>query len=242
MKTNITRWMNRLFIIHCSLFISMALASCGDDDEDYKFDTPAEQDAQGSYVGQFMRIQNGTTDTLWADGSITLTATDTRNLATVAFASADMAEMDTIAAIPVNVSHANQGFVFYTTATTSALQGRITDDQSVKATFSKAIRKDKPIDRDLIDGGWLRRNAPSEVPVILLGVLGVDSRYQGSGLGRMLLRDASARAVAVAGDIGAKGLVVDPVDEEAAAFYARNGFEWVPGLDRMFVQLKMAGA
>ncbi len=98
------------------------------------------------------------------------------------------------------------------------------------------------IDRDLIGGGWLKRNAPSEVPVILLGVLGVDSRYQGSGLGRMLLRDASARAVAIAGDIGAKALVVDPVDEEAAAFYARNGFERIPGLGRMFVQLKAAGS
>lgn len=96
--------------------------------------------------------------------------------------------------------------------------------------------------RDLIGGGWLKRNAPSEVPIILLGVLGVDSRYQGSGLSRMLLRDASARAASIAGDLGAKALVVDPVDEEAAAFYARNGFEWIPGLDRMFVQLKTVGA
>ena len=28
--------------------------------------------------------------------------------------------------------------------------------------------------RDLVDGGWLKRNAPNEIPVILLGVLGVD--------------------------------------------------------------------
>ena len=95
-KINIGQWMNRLFIIHCSLFISLTFASCASDDSDYKFDTPAEQDAQGSYTGQFMRVQYGTTDTLWADGTLKLMASDTHNLATVTFASTDMAEMDTI--------------------------------------------------------------------------------------------------------------------------------------------------
>lgn len=93
------------------------------------------------------------------------------------------------------------------------------------------------IERDLIGGGWLKRNAPNQVPVILLGVLGVDSRFQGSGLGRMLLHDASLRALAIADSLGAKALVVDPVDEHAASFYRRNGFDDIPGLDRMFVPL-----
>ena len=90
-KINIGQWMNRLFIIHCSLFISLTFASCASDDSDYKFDTPAEQDAQGSYTGQFMRVQYGTTDTLWADGTLKRMASDTHNLATVTFASTDMA-------------------------------------------------------------------------------------------------------------------------------------------------------
>ena len=93
--------------------------------------------------------------------------------------------------------------------------------------------------RDLVDGGWLKRNAPNEIPVILLGVLGVDSRYQGNGLGRMLLHDASTRAMAVADGIGAKALIVDPIDADAAIFYSSNGFEWVPGLNRMFAPLKL---
>ena len=97
------------------------------------------------------------------------------------------------------------------------------------------------VERDLIGGGWLKRNAPAQVPVILLGVLGVDSRFQGSGLGRMLLHDASLRALSIADSLGAKALVVDPIDEPAEAFYARNGFERIPGLGRMFVPLSQPG-
>lgn len=64
------------------------------------------------------------------------------------------------------------------------------------------------------------------------------ARYQGSGLGRMLLHDASLRALAIAESLGAKALVVDPADEAAAAFYERNGFEKIPGMERLFVPLK----
>ena len=37
------------------------------------------------------------------------------------------------------------------------------------------------IDRDAVRGGWLKRNAPAKIPVILLGMLGVDSRFQHQG-------------------------------------------------------------
>ena len=97
------------------------------------------------------------------------------------------------------------------------------------------------VERDMIGGGWLKRNAPVQVPVILLGVLGVDSRHQGSGLGRMLLHDASLRSLSIADSLGAKALVVDPIDETAEAFYAKNGFERIPGLGRMFVPLSQPG-
>ena len=93
------------------------------------------------------------------------------------------------------------------------------------------------VERDLIGGGWLKRNAPAQVPVILLGVLGVDARYHGEELGKMLLNDASRRAVAIADSLSAKALVVDPVDEGARAFYARFGFEPIPGMGRMFIPL-----
>lgn len=86
--------------------------------------------------------------------------------------------------------------------------------------------------------GWLSRNAPEQIPVILLGMLGVDERFQGRGLGRNLLLDASKRALSVSESIGARALLVDPASEAAASLYRSCGFREVPGSDRMFARLR----
>ena len=85
--------------------------------------------------------------------------------------------------------------------------------------------------------GWLARNAPEQIPVILLGMLGVDRRWQGMGLGSDLLADAVRRSELVAEQIGARALVVDPLGDGARAFYTRHGFRPVPGSARMFAKL-----
>ena len=91
--------------------------------------------------------------------------------------------------------------------------------------------------RDSVTGGWLKRNSPDQIPVILLGVLGVDARYQKCGLGKMLLHDAAVRAMGIADLLGAKALVVDPIDQAATNFYLHNGFRIIPGTSRMFAKL-----
>lgn len=90
-----------------------------------------------------------------------------------------------------------------------------------------------------IAGGWLRRNAPDHIPAVLLGMLGVDGRFMGKGLGAMLLRDAIIRSLGVADAVGAKALVVDPSSESAASFYGHFGFERIPGSDRMYLGLRL---
>lgn len=85
--------------------------------------------------------------------------------------------------------------------------------------------------------GWLARNVPEQIPVVLLGMLGVDRAYQGMGLGADLLADAAQRASNVAQVIGARALVVDPYDESSRGFYGRWGFRPVPGSTRMFAKL-----
>lgn len=85
--------------------------------------------------------------------------------------------------------------------------------------------------------GWIARNAPEQIPVILLGMMGVDVRYQGQGLGRNLLLDAVKRAQSISEAIGARAIIVDPADETARAFYANCGFRDIPGSDRMFAKL-----
>lgn len=68
------------------------------------------------------------------------------------------------------------------------------------------------------------RNMPEPIPVILLGQLAVDANCQGRHLGSDLLIDAAGRALAAAGVIGARAVVVQAIDEAAAALYARFGF------------------
>ena len=83
----------------------------------------------------------------------------------------------------------------------------------------------------------LRRNTPEQIPAVVLGMLGVDKCYQGQRLGSSLLRDAILRAQHVSSEIGARALIVDPMDDSAAAFYARYGFQAFPDLNRMFLPL-----
>ena len=83
--------------------------------------------------------------------------------------------------------------------------------------------------RQQVDGGWLQRNAPRHIPVILLGQLGVDERFAHRGLGLDLLTDAVRRAHDAARSIGVRALVVDSLPG-AVDFYVHHGFRHVPGL------------
>jgi predicted N-acetyltransferase YhbS len=69
-----------------------------------------------------------------------------------------------------------------------------------------------------------RRNAPSPVPAVLLGRLAVDRNAQGSGLGRLLVRDAVLSTLAAADRIGVKLLLVHALNEQVSLFYQRLGF------------------
>lgn len=62
------------------------------------------------------------------------------------------------------------------------------------------------------------------VPAVLLARLAVDISWQGRGLGERLLADAVRRVIAATGHIAVVLLVVDAVDENAAAFYEHYGF------------------
>jgi predicted N-acetyltransferase YhbS len=67
------------------------------------------------------------------------------------------------------------------------------------------------------------------IPICLIARLAVDHTWQRRGLGSDLLRDAMRRALVASDELGLRAIVVDAIDEPAAAFYARHGFE--PGAD-----------
>jgi GNAT superfamily N-acetyltransferase len=76
--------------------------------------------------------------------------------------------------------------------------------------------------------GKFRRNMPDPIPVILLSRLAIDRKHQGCGLGESLLRDAIARAVQVADQIGVRAILVHALHDQARSFYARYNFEPSP--------------
>ncbi|MBK9070497.1 MAG: GNAT family N-acetyltransferase [Myxococcales bacterium] len=76
--------------------------------------------------------------------------------------------------------------------------------------------------------GAIRRNMPDPVPMIVLGRLAVDHRWQGKGLGVALLQDAVLRTVQAAAIMGIRGVLVHAISEEAKAFCERYGFRASP--------------
>lgn len=78
-----------------------------------------------------------------------------------------------------------------------------------------------------------RENLPDEVkkgfpryplPVIRIGKLAVDKRWQGKNLGELLLIDVFRRGIKISQDIGVIGFLVDAINERAKRFYLKYGF------------------
>lgn len=65
---------------------------------------------------------------------------------------------------------------------------------------------------------------PDPVPCLLLGQLATDINWAGRGIGTGLLKHALERCVHAASLVGGRALVVNAVDDEAAAFWRRRGF------------------
>lgn len=66
------------------------------------------------------------------------------------------------------------------------------------------------------------------IPTILIARLAVDKRHQGQQLGSRLLAEALRRAVNVSNAAAARLVVVDAIDDRAAAFYRDRGFIDLP--------------
>lgn len=74
---------------------------------------------------------------------------------------------------------------------------------------------------------------PTPVPCLLLGQLATDTSWVGRGVGTALLKHALIRCVDAARLVGGRALVVNALDESAAAFWTRRGF--IPSKDNPLV-------
>ena len=89
--------------------------------------------------------------------------------------------------------------------------------------------------------GRVRRNMPNPVPVMVIGRLAIDQRYQKRGIGLALLRDAILRTVQAAEIAGIRAILVHAISENAKRFYERTGFIASP-VDPMTLMITIAEA
>lgn len=89
-------------------------------------------------------------------------------------------------------------------------------------TFSEKIQRKLP-------------KSYTSIPTTLLGRLAIDIRYQGKGIGKVLLIDALKRSYDISQEIGSFAVVVDPIDKEAEQFYTRFDFIKLPDSGKMFI-------
>jgi len=81
-----------------------------------------------------------------------------------------------------------------------------------------------------------------DVPVTLLGRLAVHRELHGQGLGALLLGDAYRRVAAIAREVASTGLLVDAIDDDAVAFYAKFGFvAFAESPYRLFLAMRCVG-
>jgi GNAT superfamily N-acetyltransferase len=85
-----------------------------------------------------------------------------------------------------------------------------------------------------------QRNRPPHVPVILLGQLAVDRRFQGEGHAAQILAYTLRTCLVLSRDIGCFGVITHPVDDAIRAFYARYGFAELPGDPRRAMIVRIA--
>jgi GNAT superfamily N-acetyltransferase len=70
----------------------------------------------------------------------------------------------------------------------------------------------------------LRRRMPDPAPVVVPARLALDRTEQRKALGGHLLVDALRRCVRGGRDVGARAVIVDAIDDQAAAFYRHFDF------------------
>lgn len=75
--------------------------------------------------------------------------------------------------------------------------------------------------------------SPQQIPAVLIARLALDKTLQGQGLGSVLLADCLVRIAATVENVGMRFVVVDAIDEQAAAYYRAHGFVNTPAPHRM---------
>jgi len=88
----------------------------------------------------------------------------------------------------------------------------------------------------------LGRGGPRQVPAVLVARLALDKTLHGQDLGGALLADGLTRVVVATQTAAARFVVVDAIDESAAAFYEHHGFRRIPETGRLVQKISDVAA
>ncbi len=96
------------------------------------------------------------------------------------------------------------------------------------------------VDRSHVVPKKHQRNSPNNHPVTILGRMGITLEAQGQGYATDLLQDAIARSISASQVIASSAVIVHPLTEELAGFYARKaGFQPCPDLSPLTMMLPL---
>jgi GNAT superfamily N-acetyltransferase len=110
----------------------------------------------------------------------------------------------------------------------------VVDGQRIAGYFSLAVGQIDSVEApDRVRKGM--GNYP--IPVVILARLAVAMVDQGRGLGVGLLQDAIRRTLMVTDQAGVRALLTHPIDDAAARFYLRFGFEASPAREQQLILL-----
>jgi len=90
------------------------------------------------------------------------------------------------------------------------------------------------------DVGSRYAGGQSIIPAYLLARLALDCKLRGQDLGGQLLLNALETIILASGRGGGRLIVVDPLHERAAQFYARHDFKAIQGQRRMVMKVATA--
>lgn len=113
------------------------------------------------------------------------------------------------------------------------LKSRALENQN-KFSTTRVVCKDKHIiayytlvygsvNRDEMTRSF-KTNAPERIPVMILGRLAVDLKWQEKRIGKHLLKEALIKTIEASRIAAVRGLLVHAIDDKAKVFYQRYGF------------------
>lgn len=85
----------------------------------------------------------------------------------------------------------------------------------------------------------ISRNMPDPIPVIVLGRLAVDREFQGRGISSSLMRHCLLQTISASDLIGARALVVNPLNHLVVKYYLDLGFLGIdPTNDTLYMPIE----